>query len=70
MSDRNLSYLEKFDEFPNLEVIWLSNNKLHNLNDICANFRVKELYCQNNLLNDISGIQKFKFLRVLLLGNN
>ena len=28
LSDRNLSLLENFHQFPNLEVIWLSNNKV------------------------------------------
>ena len=28
LSDRSLTSLEKFHEFPNLEVIWLSNNKV------------------------------------------
>ena len=63
LSDRTLSSLEKFDQFPNLEVIWLNNNsvseafpaqiislflQLQNLDDIASNFRVKEVYCQNN----------------------
>mmetsp|Transcript_4234 Transcript_4234/g.5274 ORF Transcript_4234/g.5274 Transcript_4234/m.5274 type:complete len:82 (-) Transcript_4234:1176-1421(-) len=45
LSDRELTSLMKFVEFPNLEVIWLNNNSLRNLNDIASNFRVKELYC-------------------------
>ena len=28
LSDRDLNMLEKFQEFPNLEVIWLNNNKV------------------------------------------
>ena len=28
LSDRNLTGLEHFDQFPNLEEIWLSNNKV------------------------------------------
>ena len=66
LSDRSLTSLEKFQEFPNLEVIWLNNNQvskslaasshltnffhlqLQNLDDITTNFRVKEVYCQNN----------------------
>ena len=27
-SDRDLDLLENFHEFPNLEVVWLSNNKV------------------------------------------
>ena len=32
LSDRSLSSLTKFEEFPNLEVIWLNNNQVS-----CAN---------------------------------
>ena len=28
LSDRSLTSLEKFEEFPNLEEIWLNNNKV------------------------------------------
>jgi hypothetical protein len=28
MSDRELDYLEKFEDFPNFEVVWLNNNKV------------------------------------------
>lgn len=53
LSDRQLTSLEKFQEFPNLEVIWLNGNALQNLDEIATNFRVKEVYCQNNQLSDI-----------------
>jgi len=48
LSGRGLNSLEKFEEFPNLEVIWLNNNSLQTLDYIASNFRVKEVYCQNN----------------------
>ena len=28
LSDRDLDLLEKFEDFPNLEVAWLNNNKV------------------------------------------
>lgn len=28
LSDRDLDLLEKFEDFPNLEVIWLNDNKV------------------------------------------
>lgn len=34
LSDRNLTSLEKFDEFPNLEEIWLNNNKVRKV--VCS----------------------------------
>jgi hypothetical protein len=45
LSDRELDMLERFDEFPNLEVVWLNNNKLRNLDGISTNFRIKNVYC-------------------------
>jgi len=53
LSDRGLTKLESFENFPNLEVIWLNNNKLRNLDEIQHNFRVKEVYCQRNSLEDV-----------------
>ena len=44
--------------------------QLQNLDDIASNFRVKEVYCQNNNLSNIDGIKKFKFLNVLLIADN
>jgi hypothetical protein len=70
LSDRGLNALEKFDQFPNLEEIWLNNNKLEDLEGIATNFRCKKVLCQNNQVTTIDGLKKFKFLEVLLLGDN
>ena len=40
------------------------------MDGISSNFRVKEVYCQGNELESITGIQRFNFLRILLIGNN
>ena len=45
-------------------------HQLQNLDDIASNFRVKELYSQNNQLSNVEGIRRFKFLQVLLIGDN
>lgn len=34
LSDRELSGVEHFDQFPNLEEIWLSNNRVSELIDV------------------------------------
>ena len=70
LSDRGLDKLELFEQFPNLEEIWISNNSLKNLDDIETNFRCKKILCQNNEVSNINGLKKFKFLEVLLLGDN
>lgn len=44
--------------------------QLQNLDGIASNFRVKEVYCQNNQLSNAEGIRRFKFLQVLLIGDN
>jgi Leucine-rich repeat (LRR) protein len=44
--------------------------QLQNLDGIASNFRTKQVYCQNNHLQNINGIKKFKFLNVLLVGDN
>ena len=70
LSDREIEELIHFEDFPNLEVVWLNNNLLKNLDGIATNFRIKKVYCQNNFLENISGLKKFKFLDTLLIGNN
>jgi len=70
LSDRHLNRLEQFEDFPNLEEIWLNNNLLTSLDDIHTNFRVKRIYCQDNEVENINGLKNFKFLELLLLGNN
>ena len=40
LSDRDLDLIEKFEDFPNLEVIWLNNNKVS-----FATLRVSHLSC-------------------------
>ncbi len=70
LSERDLDILEHFEDFPNLEVIWLNNNKLKNLDAIAPNFRVKKVYASKNLLESIEGIKKYKFLDTLLVANN
>ena len=32
LSDRHLTRLEKFEDFPNLEVVWLNNNNVSSFN--------------------------------------
>lgn len=41
-----------------------------NLDGIYFNFRVKNIYCSRNYLDNIEGIKKFKFLNLLHLEEN
>lgn len=40
------------------------------MDGISTNFRIKRVYCQNNIIDNIDGTKKFKFLETLLLSNN
>lgn len=40
LSDRNLTRLEKFEDFPNLEVIWLNNNNVRKKQHFHTHFSV------------------------------
>ncbi len=43
---------------------------MKNLDGIKTNFRVKKVYASNNLLENIEGIAKYKFLDSLLIADN
>lgn len=60
----------QFQDFPNLEVVWLNNNNLKTLDPIRTNFRIKHVYCINNQLVNVDAVKKLKFLETLILSNN
>ena len=45
-------------------------SQLKNLDGLEANFRIKQVYCQDNLIENLEGIKRLKFLDVLLTSNN
>jgi hypothetical protein len=61
---------DNFKDFPSLEVVWFNSNRLARLDHLGTNFRIREVYIQDNRLVSLSGITSFKFLRVLLARNN
>lgn len=61
---------DNFRDFPGLEVVWLNGNRLARLPHLETNFRIREVYAQDNRLVSLSGIASFRFLRVLLARNN
>ena len=70
LSDRNLIDLEDFEDFPNLEVIWLNNNNIKDLFSLTSNFRLKKIYAQRNKISNIEVVKKFNFLETLLVSDN
>eukprot|EP00743_Colponemidia_sp_Colp-15_P002067 GILK01002243.1.p1 GENE.GILK01002243.1~~GILK01002243.1.p1 ORF type:complete len:519 (-),score=94.16 GILK01002243.1:134-1594(-) len=71
LGEQGIEELVHFENFPNLEVIWLNGNKLTRVTGLDTNFRIKCLYVQNNRLISLKGsLKNFKFLQVLFAGGN
>mmetsp|Transcript_91816 Transcript_91816/g.230680 ORF Transcript_91816/g.230680 Transcript_91816/m.230680 type:complete len:352 (+) Transcript_91816:65-1120(+) len=64
------TFADCFREFQNLEVVWFSGNRLSRIEHLEENFRIREVYIQDNRLVSLTGIKSFTFLRVLLASNN
>ncbi|CAE7441561.1 LRRC72 [Symbiodinium natans] len=64
------SISKKFEHFSSLEVIWFQGNRLSRVENLETNFRIREVYIQNNRLVSLAGLKSFKFLRVLLASGN
>jgi len=61
---------KNFEHFGNLEVVWLQGNQLSRVENLETNFRIREIYLQNNRLVSLAGLRSFKFLKVLLASGN
>eukprot|EP00927_Polykrikos_kofoidii_P028757 TRINITY_DN25015_c0_g1_i1.p1 TRINITY_DN25015_c0_g1~~TRINITY_DN25015_c0_g1_i1.p1 ORF type:complete len:502 (+),score=107.94 TRINITY_DN25015_c0_g1_i1:98-1603(+) len=61
---------ENFKVFLSLEVVWFNGNRLSRLDNLELNFRIREVYVQDNRLVSLAGIKSLKFLQVLLASNN
>jgi Leucine-rich repeat len=60
-----------FERFVNLECLWLNGNRLRAVANLDANFRIRELYLQDNAICTLRGsLRCFKFLNTLELSNN
>ena len=71
MSHRGIQTLVNFDQFMNLEVLWLNGNNLKSVTGLDGNFRLKELYLHNNSIKTLEGsIKRLPHLRTLTLYNN
>jgi len=71
LADRDAEELsDNFQRFPNLEVVWFNQNRLTRLENLETNFRIREVYVQDNSLVSLMGLKSCKFLRVLLASNN
>ena len=72
LANRNIGWLQGFDRFVNLEVLWLNDNKLRKLNGLEKNFRLRALHAHNNQLSTLkdSSVSRLVFLDELMLFNN
>lgn len=61
---------DQFRNFESLEVLWFNGNKLSKLDNLDKNFRVRQVYVQDNRIVSLAGLRTFKFLQVLLASNN
>lgn len=61
---------DKFKIFENLEVVWFSGNHLSRITNLESNFRIREVYLQDNCLVSLAGLKNLKFLQVLMASNN
>lgn len=71
LGDRKATILVNFNNFPNLEILWLNNNHLTTLKGLEKNFRLKHLFLQNNKIKTIDGIfDILKHIETLVLYDN
>ncbi|KAJ8049712.1 Leucine-rich repeat-containing protein 72 [Holothuria leucospilota] len=71
LSNRDLSDITDLSCFKRLNYLWLNGNKLRMISVLSENYRLSELYLQDNELVDISGaLNHLTNLRILMLQNN
>jgi len=72
LAGRNITNIDNFSTFVNLEVLWLQNNRIRRIENLEENIRIKKLYLHNNRIESIedSSLRYFTFLTDLTLNNN
>eukprot|EP00644_Phytophthora_capsici_P004604 jgi/Phyca11/110723/e_gw1.19.218.1 len=72
MASKRIDKIANFDAFVNLEVLWINDNQLQELDGLDCCFRIKQLYAQNNSIRSLVGssLPHFKFLQELRLYDN
>ncbi|TMW63049.1 hypothetical protein Poli38472_005667 [Pythium oligandrum] len=72
LAKRGITKIAHFEPFVNLEVLWINDNEIEQLDGLDTCFRIKQLYAQNNRIRslDDSSLRHFKFLQELRLYDN
>ncbi|CAO2586152.1 Leucine-rich repeat-containing protein 72, partial [Lemmus lemmus] len=67
---RELTEVADLSRFKNLKYLWLHHNKLHGIAFLTRNYRLTELYLNNNAIFEIEGLHNLPSLHILLLHHN
>ncbi|XP_077979278.1 leucine-rich repeat-containing protein 72-like [Glandiceps talaboti] len=71
LAESDLQQVSDLSRFKMLKYLWLNGNKLRRINCLKFNYRLAELYLENNQLVDISGaIQHLTSLHTIMLQRN
>nr|XP_006138391.2 leucine-rich repeat-containing protein 72 isoform X3 [Pelodiscus sinensis] len=71
LAGQGLKEVPNLSRFQVLRYLWLNNNKIQKLTFLINNYRLTELYLNNNELIDIAGsLKHLRSLQILLLHNN
>ena len=72
LANKNIGWLQGFDPFLNLQVLWLNDNKLRKLTNLEKNFRLRALYVHNNQLTTLkdSSVPHLAFVEELTMFSN
>ena len=72
LSKRHITKLINFNDFENLEALWLTSNNLTEIKGLETNFRIKILSLSFNRISSLenSSLNVMKFLETLYLNNN
>jgi len=71
LAGKKITTLAGFEDFLNLESLWINNNNIKELIGLENNFRLKLLYCHENKIRTITDcLAGFTFLNTLTLNNN
>eukprot|EP00753_Platysulcus_tardus_P012535 PLAT3398.2.p1 GENE.PLAT3398.2~~PLAT3398.2.p1 ORF type:complete len:440 (-),score=226.48 PLAT3398.2:152-1471(-) len=65
------SKLRDFEDFVNLEVLWINDNRLSRIVGLSSQVRLRELYAHNNLIRSLDGsLRSLRFVDTLILHGN
>ncbi|KAI9987525.1 hypothetical protein PInf_023566 [Phytophthora infestans] len=72
MANKRIDKIANFDAFVNLEVLWINDNQIQELDGLDGCFRLKQLFAHSNCIRSLEGssLPHFKFLLELRLYGN